>query len=95
MIHLSDLVSIIIYCFSIAGFSSALYEVVFFAQKKDPPITRRARKIKLYLDYSMMVATRPDPTVRQPSRSSIYLLQRIELISTVRQPSLPCQKIGT
>ena len=39
-----------------------------FAHKKGFPISRKAHKFKQYYNYSMMVATRPEPTVRPPSR---------------------------
>ena len=37
--------------------------------KKGFPIARKAHKINIIFNYSTIVATRPEPTVRPPSRS--------------------------
>ena len=46
-----------------------------FPRKKGFPISRKAHKYCVFYNYSMIVATLPEPTVRPPSRSDFAYLE--------------------
>jgi len=47
---------------------SRAYSILKINTKKRLSITGKPHKIKVFIDYSTIVATRPEPTVRPPSR---------------------------
>ena len=51
------------------------FTTYFQTRKKGSPISRKAHKINIIFNYSMIVATRPEPTVRPPSRSDFAYLE--------------------
>ena len=48
---------------------------IFYKKERLPEQAREVHIINLILNYSMIVATRPEPTVRPPSRSDFAYLE--------------------